>query len=195
MRTFHALTTLEGTDGRGTEVRRSWGEWGSRRRADGEDLRLVMRTVRLSTMPEDEIRQLRSDEILDGEIAEEWVRETSEPQIRDLGAWRCPDDDWRVTVSVAEFIYGDDEPLLSEFLEAIETALRSVKGVSDVVQEDQEQWIAYGTPSGEHLVRSLAVVVDALADKTRSHVANVRVGASQRPAERPALWPPLRGST
>ena len=48
----------------------------------------------------------------------EWVRETSEPQIRDLGAWRCPDDDWRVTVSVAEFIYGDDEPLLSEFLEA-----------------------------------------------------------------------------
>lgn len=35
---------------------------------------------------EDDIRQLSKEEILDHEIAEEWLRETDEPDLRDLDA-------------------------------------------------------------------------------------------------------------
>lgn len=58
--------------------------------------------------------------------------------MRGVEAYLPEDDDWRVVVAVAEFIR--EEPLESELVTGVETALRSGVGVTNVWHEDREQW-------------------------------------------------------
>lgn len=118
-------------------------------------------------MNDGEFRQLPSDEI-DEELEEEWIRETDEPDIRGVGANKPRDDDWRVQVNVAEFLR--EEPLESDLRRALDAALRSVEGVTDVIEEDREQWAVIGSPTGEGLLKAVALVVDNLADRARLYV-------------------------
>ena len=112
----------------------------------------------------DEIRRLSADE-MDGD--EGWIRETDEPDLRDLDAAR-DGDEWRVTVPLAEAL--GDEPLDAELREGMAVALTAVPGVAEVAEEDREVWLVFGEPSGEDLLRAAATVVDGLADRARDHL-------------------------
>jgi hypothetical protein len=101
---------------------------------------------------------------------QEWVRETDD-DVRGVGAlqreargrWT-----WQVFVSVAEFLR--EEPLEGEMRAAVDHAIRSVAGVTEVAEEDREVWILSGEPSGEELVRSVGEAVDRLASRARVHI-------------------------
>jgi hypothetical protein len=108
------------------------------------------------------------DDKRDEEVQEEWVRETDDQQVRGVGAWKPYDDDWRVNLWVAEFLR--EEPLESEMRQSMTSLLMQVDGVHQVIEEDREQWIAVGSPSGVDLVRAAASVVDALADRARAYM-------------------------
>ena len=112
----------------------------------------------------DQIRRLSDDEV-DGD--EGWIRETDEPELRDLEASRY-DEDWQVTVAVAEFLR--EEPLEGELRRGMASALNEVAGVVAVNEEDREVWHVEGSPSGEELLRAAARVVDALADAARDQL-------------------------
>jgi hypothetical protein len=123
----------------------------------------------IASMSPDHIRRV---DPADEEIEEEWVRETDDQDILGVGAWKSPDDDWRAQIWVAEFLR--EEPLESELDRGVDAALRSVEGVTDVVHEDREQWIAEGTPTGEALVRAAAGFVDSIADQARAYMNGTR---------------------
>ena len=112
----------------------------------------------------DRIRRLTEDEV-DGD--EGWIRETDEPELRDLEASRY-DEDWQVTVAVAEFLR--EEPLEGELRRGMASALNGVAGVVAVDEEDREVWRVEGSPSGQDLLRAAARAVDALADAARDHL-------------------------
>jgi hypothetical protein len=107
----------------------------------------------------------------DIEIAEEWLRETDEPDLRAVGACRIDRvGGWQVSVCVMEFIRSD--PLESEFCQRITKALQGVSGVASAEQQDREMWFVTGSPSGESLVEAVAHVVDSLADQARTYIAS-----------------------
>ena len=114
----------------------------------------------------DEIRMMASQ---DDEILAEWVREGDDPDIQMVdvcqlargGEWP-----WQVEVAAAEFVR--EEPFESEFRDRIDQAIRSVPGVQHVVEEDREVWLVSGNPDAEHLVRTVADAVDALAEGIRA---------------------------
>ena len=110
----------------------------------------------------DEVRRIEPD---DEEIAEEWIRETDEPEIRGVGASYGDEGGWIVDVWAQEFYRQD--PLGVELRQSIQAALRAVHGVTDVYEHDNESWDVTGTPSGEALTRAAAHVVDELADRMR----------------------------
>lgn len=111
----------------------------------------------------EEIVQLPDDEV-DG--AEGWIRETDDPDIRNVEATRT-ELEWQVTVWVAEFLR--EEPLEGELHRGINIALSAVPGVSEVIEEDREIWAVTGQPSGRELVEVAARVVDALAVRARAY--------------------------
>ena len=122
-------------------------------------------------MTDDGVRRVSTDE-LDGD--EGWERITDEPDVRGVEAIKTADADpwvWSVTVTAMEFVRED--PLESDLREGVSRALRSVPGVVDVAEEDREVWVVSGSPSGEDLVRAGASVVDAFADRIRSHVSDL----------------------
>lgn len=98
---------------------------------------------------------------------EEWQRETDEDDdLRGVGASKIAavgDWPWQVFVSMAEFVR--EEPLETEMRTAVDAAIRSVPGVTDVAEEDREVWIVEGTPSGEALVRAVGAAVDPLVER------------------------------
>jgi len=106
----------------------------------------------------------------DEEISEEWLRETDEPGIRNVGAFTGPEvGGWVVSIWAQEFFRQDS--LGVELRQRMETALRAVAGVTDVYEHDNEQWDVAGAPSGEALTRAAASVVDELADRMRKATA------------------------
>ena len=117
---------------------------------------------------DDRVVQLSGDDV-DG--VQEWVRETDDDDVRGVGAlqrgvggrWS-----WQVFVSMAEFLR--EEPLEGEMRAAVDQAIRSVVGVTEVAEEDREVWILSGDPSGEELVRSVGEAVDRLAPRARRHI-------------------------
>jgi hypothetical protein len=115
--------------------------------------------------------QVRRIQPTDWEIAEEWLRETDEPDLRAVSA--CKIDrigGWQVSVWVMELIRSD--PLESEFCQRITNALQGVSGVTSAEQQDREMWFVTGTPSGESLVGTVAHVVDGLAGQARAYIAS-----------------------
>jgi hypothetical protein len=112
--------------------------------------------------------------VKDDELAEEWLRRTSEPDVRGVGAarWRDPGRwTWRVTIYAAEFVRED--PLEQRMRSAVDAALRTVPGVEDVAEDDREVWIVAGDPSGEALVRAAAEAVDRLQGDIRKHIQSL----------------------
>lgn len=110
----------------------------------------------------DDVRRI---EPADDEITEEWLRETDEPEIRNVGAHYADEGGWIVEVWAQEFFRQD--PLGVELRQRIQAALRTVDGVTDVYEHDNESWDVTGAPSGEALTRAAARVVDELADRMR----------------------------
>ncbi|MFC6880484.1 MULTISPECIES: hypothetical protein [Actinomadura] len=104
---------------------------------------------------------------LDSAIAEEWARNTDEPDVRAVSAHKLRAGQWwTVSVRVMEFVRTD--PLESELRRRIAGALSDVNGVAEVEEEDREEWTVVGTPTGEALVEAVARVVDDLADQIRA---------------------------
>ena len=128
------------------------------------------------------VRQLRDHEE-DG-IEEQWIRETSDPDFRDVEAAKMHEKTWQVSVRLAEFVR--EEPLESEMRQQIEATLRSVDGVSDVQEMDREVWTVYGTPLGPELVRAAGEVVDRLADRARDQLEAIEVATPGAIAPTPA---------
>lgn len=122
-------------------------------------------------MADEPIRQLPRDE-LDEELDEEWIRETDEPGVRNVGANKFPDYGWQVSIWAAEFVRED--PLESTMRERLAARLVTVPGVTNVWEEDREIWHVDGSPNGEDLTRAAAEVIDDLADQIRSHIGGLR---------------------
>lgn len=114
----------------------------------------------------DSIRQLSSSEILDDAIEEEWLRETDEPDLRDVDVMKLSEY-WQVAVAMAEFVR--EEPLESEMRRRLDEALRAVAGVDVVFEEDREIWGVYNT-TGAALASAAAAVLDDLAPRVRAHI-------------------------
>lgn len=112
----------------------------------------------------DDIQRIEDDEGV------EWVRVVEDEDLRGVGAHTLGEGPWKwqIFVSVAEFLRED--PLESEMREGVDAALRSVAGVTEVAEEDREVWIVQGEPTGPDLVRAVATVVDALADRAEAHL-------------------------
>lgn len=101
----------------------------------------------------------------DPEIAEEWLRETDESEIRGVGAHYADEGGWIVDIWAQEsFRQG---PLGTELRQRVRAALRGVDGVTSVEEHDNESWQVSGTPSGEALTQAAARVVDDMADRLR----------------------------
>jgi hypothetical protein len=120
-----------------------------------------------SDMTDETIRQLPRDEV-DEELAEEWIRETDEPEVRNVGANKWLDGEWQVSIWAAEFVR--QEPLQSRMKSMLTEALQAVAGVTSVWQEDREVWHVTGTPTGSELTGAAAAVVDSLEDDIRAQV-------------------------
>ena len=121
-------------------------------------------------MTDECVRQLSAEQV-DSDLPEEWIRETAEPEVRNVGALKMiegGDDAWQVTVWAAEFVR--EEPLESLLRKRMHQALRSVEGVTRVAEEDREVWLVSGDPSGADLTQAAASVVDELADQIRHHI-------------------------
>jgi hypothetical protein len=115
-------------------------------------------------------RQIAPDQ-LDPDVAEEWVRETAEPDVGNVGAsrWAAGGNwPWQVWVAAAEFVRQD--PLESTLRRRMVKELRAVTGVMDVAEEDREVWLVAGEPSGAELTRAAAAVVDELATLIREEM-------------------------
>jgi hypothetical protein len=110
----------------------------------------------------DDVRQIDPE---DSEIAEEWLRETDEPEIRGVGAHYTDEGGWIVDIWAQEFFRQD--PLGVELRQRVQAALRTVDDVTGVDEHDNEGWHVTGDPSGEALTRAAARVVDDMAGRLR----------------------------
>lgn len=81
---------------------------------------------------------------------------------------------WTIAVAAAEFIR--EEPLESEFRAAVEAAARRVAGVTDVVEEDRETWLAAGDPDGAELTEAVALAVEPFAERLEAEFGEDAVG-------------------
>jgi hypothetical protein len=120
-------------------------------------------------------REVRQIEPADGEIREEWVRLTSEPDSGGVGAHRLGEElrpwEWYVTIWAMEFVRA--ELLESELRRSVDRALRAVPGVQDVREEDREVWVVAGSPTGDALTQAAAELVDEYLDRIRAHIATL----------------------
>jgi hypothetical protein len=104
----------------------------------------------------------------DEELEAEWYRDVGDDDLRGVSAFKPQGDDWRVVVAAANFIR--DEPLETELRRGVDAALRSVPGVTSVLEEDREVWIAEGSPQADLLILAVANVVDGLADRDMKQI-------------------------
>jgi len=117
----------------------------------------------------DEVRQVQPD---DDEIAESWLRETGERELRAVEANRIDEiGGWQVTVWVMEHVRSG--PLEAELRQRIAAALQGVRGVTSVEEQDREMWFVTGAPAGKALAEAAAMVVDELAGRTRAYYDSI----------------------
>lgn len=116
-----------------------------------------------------EVRKITPE---DSEVAEEWERVTSEPDVLGVNAARLKRAkwNWQIFINAAEFVRRD--PLASRLDADITVALKKVKGVSAVAREDTEIWLVQGEAGGEDLIRASARALDALAPEIRKQLEN-----------------------
>jgi hypothetical protein len=105
--------------------------------------------------------------VVDGQEA--WVRISTEPHLRSVEVVKNEDvSGWSVAVPVMEFVR-PEHAAYRELRQAIEDAIESVPGVTEVEREVNKVWWASGSPSGEDLARAVAHVLDERADRLRDH--------------------------
>jgi hypothetical protein len=111
---------------------------------------------------------------IDGQEA--WVRNSTEPHLRSIEAVKNHGGGgWSVAVAVMELVR-PEHAVYQELRQAIEDAIESVPGVTEVEREVNEEWWASGSPSGEDLARTVAHVLDEHADRLRDHYNNYKSG-------------------
>jgi formyltetrahydrofolate synthetase len=113
--------------------------------------------------------------VIEGQEA--WVRTGTEPHLRSVAAVKNEGGGWSVAVAVMEFVR-PEHAAYQELLQAIEDAIESVPGVTEVEREVNEGWWASGTPSGEDLARAVADVLDEHADRLRDHYDTLTPGTA-----------------
>lgn len=95
-------------------------------------------------------------ERFDGEKTISWVVD-EEDEVRAVHVIRSDDDEewpWQIEVGAGEFVR--TEPLETELIEAVDAAIRGVRGVTDVIHEDREVWMIAGRPRGRALARAVS---------------------------------------
>ena len=127
----------------------------------------------VGAMTDDDEEVPRQVPSTDRGIEERWARPTRERDVRSVSATtrRLGEWTWSVFFAAAEFVR--DEPFQTELRRAVTTALKSVPGVTKVVQEDREKWIVAGEPNGEALIKAAAAAIDGLADRIRAHIKSL----------------------
>jgi hypothetical protein len=113
--------------------------------------------------------------VIEGEEA--WVRKSTEPHLRSVAVVKNEGGGWSVRVAVMEFVR-PEHAAYRELQQAIEDAIESVPGVTEVEREVHEVWWASGTPSGEDLAKAVADVLDEHADRLRDHYNNLPPGTT-----------------
>ena len=84
---------------------------------------------------------------------------------------------WYLSLGAAEFLR--EEPLETDFREAVTSALRGVRGVRAVEQEDREVWLVAGHfISGKALVTAVDRALTLLEPRMRQHMAEIMRGLS-----------------
>jgi len=131
---------------------------------DGRQDRCMTRPVRDREQEDDE------------EISRAWTRGAAwaDDQITAVDALRLRGEKewpWQVIVPVMEFIR--EEPLESELVATITTALNGVRGVREAGQDDREVWIISGRARGKALVAAVAAVLDPLEGRLRQHIDSI----------------------
>jgi hypothetical protein len=113
--------------------------------------------------------------VIEGQEA--WVRMSTEPHLRSVEAVKNEGGGWSVAVAVMEFVR-PEHAAYQELRQAIEDAIESVPGVTEVEREVNEVWWPNGSPSGEDLARAVAHVLDEHADRLRDHYNNLTPGTA-----------------
>ena len=114
--------------------------------------------------------------VIEGQEA--WVRISTEPHLRSVEAVKNEGGGgWSVAVAVMEFVC-PEHAAYQQLRQAIEDAIESVPGVTEIEHEVNEVWWANGSPSGEDLTRAVAHVLDEHADRLRDHCNNLEPGTS-----------------
>jgi hypothetical protein len=108
---------------------------------------------------------------------EAWVRESTEPHLRSVEAVRNESGGgWSVSVAAMKIVR-PEHALYRELREAIEYALKSVPGVTEIEREANEVWWTMGYPSGADLASAVAHVLDRHTDLLRHHYNNLKPDA------------------
>ncbi len=112
------------------------------------------------------VKIIESDDFFD-EYEEQWIYITDESDLMGVDASREVDeeDDWRISVSVSEFIR--EEPLVSTLHSSISKALENVDGVDTVEQEDREVWLVEGSANAIALISACVTQLKLLYPQLR----------------------------
>jgi len=114
--------------------------------------------------------------IVDGQEA--WVRISTEPHLRSVEAVKHQGGGgWSVSVAVMEFVR-PEHACYQELRQAIDDAIESVPGVTEVEREVNDEWWVSGSGSGEDLARAVAHVLDEHANRLRDHYNNRTPGTA-----------------
>ena len=97
---------------------------------------------------------------------------STEPHLRSVEATKNEGGGWSVAVAVMEFVR-PEHAVYPELRQAIEDAIESVPGVTEVERQVNNVWWVSGSPSGEDLARAVAQVLDDHADRLRDHYNNL----------------------
>jgi len=106
---------------------------------------------------------------------EAWVRTSPEPHLRSVEAVKNDaGGGWSVKVAAMNPV-GAEYAVCADLRAEIEGAIKSVAGVNEVEQELDGAWWACGISSGYDIVRAVARVLDAHADRMREHFSRHNV--------------------
>ena len=108
-----------------------------------------------------------------------WVRVGTEPNLRSVEAVQNESGGgWSVSVGAMKFVH-PEHGTYRELRQAIEDAIKSVPGVTEVEHEINDVWWASGSPSGEDLARAVAHVLDQHDDRIRKHYNDLQPDATR----------------
>jgi hypothetical protein len=113
--------------------------------------------------------------VIDGQEA--WVRVSTEPHLRSVEVVKnASGGGWSVSAAATNIVR-PQHAAYRELRQAIEDAIKSVPGVTEVERAVDESWWASGSPSGEDLARAVAHALDHHAERLRREYNNLEPGS------------------